>query len=76
MIQLFFWLLWVFLVFGCEGIAKLDKRLSTDVKLIGVWKGKHQEKGSVLKQWVQTRNADGTYVIEFSFTEKMVQQKI
>lgn len=66
----------MFLVFGCEGIAKVDKRLSTDVKLIGVWKGKHQEKGSVLKQWVQTRNADGTYVIEFSFTEKNGTKKV
>ncbi len=59
----------VWLLTGCEGISKLVRPSSIDVKLIGVWKGEHREEGGTIKRWLQTRNADGTYEIEFSFTE-------
>ena len=37
--------------------------------MIGVWKGEYLEEGGTLKRWTQTRDADGTYTIEFSFAE-------
>ena len=51
---------------GCELIANPLQRPSVDVKLIGVWTGEYLEQGETLKTWVQTRNADGTYSIDFS----------
>lgn len=54
---------------GCNAIKRTNQSPFFDVKLIGVWKGKHTEKGGTIKSWTQTRNADGTYTIEFSFTE-------
>lgn len=53
---------------GCHAIAGDSERASLDVKLIGVWTGEYLEQGGTLKRWIQTRNADGTYTIEFSFT--------
>jgi len=67
---------WLFLPFltlvllGCQMISAGNQRPSLDVKLIGVWTGEYLEEGGTLKRWKQTRNADGTYIIEFSFTEK------
>lgn len=54
---------------GCDVLTKAKQRPYIDVKLIGVWKGEHKEKGGTVKSWTQTRKADGTYTIEFSFTE-------
>lgn len=54
---------------GCEQLANPLQRPSLDVKLIGVWTGEYLEQGGTLKTWVQTRNADGTYSIDFSFKE-------
>lgn len=67
--KLFFWLLWAVLLSGCEAITAASQRPFIDVKLIGVWKGEHTEPGGTIKRWTQTRNADGTYTIEFGFTE-------
>jgi hypothetical protein len=53
---------------SCSAITAGDQRSSVDVKLIGVWTGEYLEEGGTLKRWTQTRNADGTYAIEFSFT--------
>ena len=53
---------------GCHAITGANQRNSLDVKLIGVWAGEYLEEGGTLKRWMQTRNADGTYTIEFSFT--------
>jgi hypothetical protein len=55
---------------GCQMISAGNQGSLLDVKLIGVWTGEYLEEGGTLKRWRQTRNADGTYVIEFSFTEK------
>lgn len=55
---------------GCQMISVGNQRSSLDVKLIGIWAGEYLEEGGTLKRWKQTRNADGTYVIAFSFTEK------
>ena len=54
---------------GCNSITAGDQSPFFDVKLIGVWKGEYTEEGGTIKSWTQTRNADGTYMIEFSFTE-------
>lgn len=67
--KLFFWLLLAMNLFGCEAIIAANQRPYVDVKLIGVWKGEYTEQDGTIKRWVQTRNADGTYAIEFSFTE-------
>lgn len=67
--KLFFGLFLVIGLFGCEAIIAANQRSFIDVKLIGVWKGEDVEPGGTIKNWTQTRNADGTYIIEFSFTE-------
>lgn len=67
--KLFFVLLLMIGLFGCETITAANQRPYIDVKLIGVWKGEYAEQDGTIKRWRQTRNADGTYAIEFSFTE-------
>lgn len=65
-------LLFMFLttsLFSCTAITTANQRPFIDVKLIGVWKGEYLEEGGAIKKWTQTRNADGTYTIDFSFTE-------
>lgn len=54
---------------GCGITASTAQRPALDVKLIGMWSGEYLEEGGTLKSWVQTRNADGTYSIDFSFKE-------
>ena len=67
--KLFWGLFLAIILSGCEVITAVDQRPFIDVKLIGVWKGEYLEEGGTLRRWIQTRNADGTYAIEFSFTE-------
>ncbi|MBA3756621.1 MAG: hypothetical protein H0X02_10495, partial [Nitrosomonas sp.] len=62
--KLFFWLLLVIALFGCEAITAANQGPYVDVKLIGVWKGEYTEQDGTIKRWTQTRNADGTYAIE------------
>jgi hypothetical protein len=54
---------------GCEAIPVFHQHPYIDVKLIGVWKGEYVEKDGTTKSWKQTRNADGTYIINYSFIE-------
>lgn len=54
---------------GCGITANTTQRSALDVKLIGMWSGEYLEEGGTLKSWIQTRNADGTYSINFSFKE-------
>jgi len=68
--KLLFLPFWVLILLGCQMISTGNQRPSLDVKLIGVWSGEYLEEGGTLKRWKQTRNADGSYIIEFSFTEK------
>jgi hypothetical protein len=56
-------------VLGCNAIRVANQSPFIEAKLIGVWKGEHTEQSGTIKSWIQTRNADGTYTIEFSFTE-------
>lgn len=58
------------ILLGCQMISAGNHRPALDVKLIGVWTGEYLEEGGTLKRWKQTRNADGTYIVEFSFMEK------
>lgn len=53
---------------GCSAITAVNQRSFIDVKLIGVWEGEYVEESGTVKRWTQTRNADGTYTIDFSFT--------
>ena len=63
------WTVLLIALLGCESISDANQRPSIDVKLIGVWEGKYTEPGGSIKSWTQTRKADGSYLIEFSFTE-------
>ena len=67
--KLFFCVFWVIGLLGCEAITAANQRPYIDIKLIGVWKGEYTEQDGTIKSWTQKRNADGTYAIEFSFTE-------
>lgn len=67
--RLFFYVLLAISLSGCKAITAADQRPFIDVKLIGVWKGEYAEQSGTTKSWTQTRNADGTYTIAFSFTE-------
>ncbi|QOJ23427.1 MAG: hypothetical protein HRU78_06970 [Gammaproteobacteria bacterium] len=68
--KLLFLLFVAIVLLGCQMISTINQRPVLDVKLIGVWTGEYLEEGGALKRWKQVRNADGTYRIEFSFTEK------
>ncbi len=67
--KLFFWVLLAISLLGCNAITVANQPPFIDIKLIGVWKGEYTEKSGTIKSWIQTRNADGTYTIEFSFKE-------
>ncbi|MBX3639347.1 MAG: hypothetical protein KIS65_08485 [Nitrosomonas sp.] len=61
------------MIFCCTAIAVQSGQhtsdSSVDVRMIGIWQGEYAEKDGALKSWVQTRNEDGTYRIEFRFVE-------
>lgn len=67
--KLIFLVLLAISLFGCEVISNANQHSFIDVKLIGTWEGEYTEQGGTIKSWTQTRKADGTYLIEFSFTE-------
>ncbi len=67
--KLFFIIFLSISLLGCEALIKANQRPHIDVKLIGIWEGEYIEKNGTLKKWVQTRKADGSYQINFSFTE-------
>ena len=67
--KLVFWVFLLMNLFGCNAISNTHQRPSIDVKLIGVWEGKYTEPSGTVKSWTQTRKADGSYFIEFSYTE-------
>ncbi|MCB1936005.1 MAG: hypothetical protein KDF59_08690 [Nitrosomonas sp.] len=57
---------------GTTILAAIDQHaqgLSLDVRMIGIWQGEYTEKDGALKSWIQTRNEDGSYRIEFRFIE-------
>ena len=45
--------------------------MKIDNRLVGVWSGseKDQQIDGVEKKWDMTRNADGTFVLDFAFTQ-------
>lgn len=59
----------LFFLPGCGTIIASKQQPFIDVKLIGVWSGEFLEEGGLLKRWTQIRNADGSYTIDFSFTD-------
>lgn len=65
----FFAVTLLFFFLNSCGIITASKQPFIDVKLIGVWSGEILEKGGLLKRWTQIRNADGSYSIDFSFTD-------
>ena len=67
--KLFFLVLLAISLLGCNAVTSANQSPFIEVKLIGVWKGKYTEHSGTIKSWIQTRNADGTYTIEFSFKE-------
>ncbi len=67
--KLFFLVLLAISLFACNAITVANPSPFIDIKLIGVWKGEYAEKNGTIKSWIQTRNSDGTYTIEFSFKE-------
>lgn len=70
-------IVWLFLIalLGCEVISSINKREFVDVRLIGIWAGEYREKNGTLKKWIQTRNADGSYIIDFSYHETNGEMK-
>ena len=54
---------------GCETMSKDYQQSSVNDRLIGIWEGEYTEKDGAIKSWAQTRKADGTYSIDFIFTE-------
>ncbi len=67
--KLFFLVLLAISLLGCNAITAANQSPFIEAKLIGVWKGEYTEHSGTIKSWIQTRNADGTYTIEFSFKE-------
>jgi hypothetical protein len=67
--NLFAGALLLFFLNGCGSLATTHQQPFIDVKLIGVWSGEFLEEGGLLKRWTQIRNADGSYAIDFSFTD-------
>ena len=67
--KLVFLVLLAISLLGCNAITAANQSPFIDVKLVGVWKGEYTKQSGTIKSWTQTRNADGTYTIEFSFTK-------
>lgn len=64
--------IWVAAVFSADAVAEVDgdaQDASVDVRMLGVWQGEYREKDGSLKSWVQIRREDGSYRIEFRFSE-------
>ncbi|MGZ5196644.1 MAG: lipocalin family protein [Kaistella sp.] len=52
-------------------LKTLEKGREIDNRLVGVWSGseKDQQIDGIEKKWDMTRNADGTFVLDFVFTQ-------
>ncbi|MBU8882393.1 hypothetical protein KSK37_04760 [Kaistella sp. DKR-2] len=71
-------LLMSFLVISCSNHVKtLENGKKIDSRLVGVWSGseKDQQIEGVEKKWDMTRNADGTFILDFVFTQNGLSQK-
>lgn len=67
-----FLLLLAFLAMSCTNQVKtLENGKKIDNRLVGVWSGseKDQQIEGVEKKWEMTRNADGTFILDFVFTQ-------
>lgn len=67
-----FLLLMAFLAMSCTNQVKtLENGKKIDNRLVGVWSGfeKDQQIEGVEKKWEMTRNADGTFILDFVFTQ-------
>ena len=65
-------MLMTFFVVSCSTQYKtLENGMKIDNRLVGVWSGseKDQQIDGVEKKWDMTRNADGTFVLDFAFTQ-------
>ena len=52
---------------SCSSMKTLTNGDVIDTKLVGVWEGSedNQQEEGMSKQWVMTRNANGTFVLDF-----------
>ncbi|MBU4539280.1 MAG: hypothetical protein L6264_05435 [Weeksellaceae bacterium] len=67
-----------FLVISCSNQLKtLENGKKIDSRLVGVWSGseKDQQIDGIEKKWDMTRNGDGTFILDFVFTQNGRSQK-
>lgn len=72
-------MLMTFFVVSCSTQYKtLENGKKIDNRLVGVWSGaeKDQQIDGVSKKWDMTRNADGTFILDFVFTQNGRTQEI
>ena len=67
---LFAVLMTMFAISCSTQMTTLENGKKIDNRLVGVWSGseKDQQIDGVSKKWDMTRNADGTFILDFVFT--------
>lgn len=58
-------------------LSEIDNEKTIDARLVGEWKGGetgHQFKDTT-KEWIMTRNSDGTFLLDFRVTSGGITQK-
>ena len=68
---LFAALMMIFAISCSTQMTTLENGKKIDNRLVGVWSGseKDQQIDGVSKKWDMTRNADGTFILDFVFTQ-------
>ena len=68
---LFAVLMTMFAISCSTQMTTLENGKKIDNRLVGVWSGseKDQQIDGVSKKWDMTRNADGTFILDFVFTQ-------
>ncbi|WP_332019247.1 lipocalin family protein, partial [Kaistella sp.] len=64
-------LMMIFAISCSTQLITLENGKKIDNRLVGVWSGseKDQQIDGVSKKWDMTRNADGTFILDFVFTQ-------
>ena len=71
-------LMMIFAISCSTQMTTLENGKKIDNRLVGVWSGseKDQQIDGVSKKWNMTRNADGTFILDFVFTQNGRTQEI
>ncbi len=65
------------LLMSCSALTTISNGKQIDKRLVGAWEGseKNEQMEGMTKEWIMTRNNDGTFVLDFTFYQDGERRK-